>query len=51
MAELKSPAGTLVTAEGDLVKRLVSQGWVDLTVKPKAVPTPKKSEQSGKSGK
>lgn len=50
MVALKSPAGSVVEAEGDLVARLVSQGWVDLTEKPKPEPL-KKTERPVKSGK
>lgn len=28
MPELKSPAGTVVSVESDLSKRLMAQGWV-----------------------
>lgn len=34
MAELVSPAGTVVNVDGDLAERLIAQGWT-FTDKPK----------------
>lgn len=49
MVALKSPAGTQVTAEGDLVARLLSLGWAE--VKPPAKETPKPAIRSKKTSK
>lgn len=45
MPELRSPAGTVATAEGDLVDRLTRQGWVLVEEeKPARKPRAKKTE-------